>query len=35
MENKRIMPKELTKEELMSYVNSHYLTVGQLKKFMQ
>lgn len=35
MEKEKIIPKELSKEDLMSYHESHYLTVGRLKEFIK
>lgn len=34
MEKQKTMPNELSKEKLLSYVNSGYLTVGRLKEFI-
>lgn len=35
MEKQKNIPKELTKEELLSYIKSGFLTVGGIKKFIE
>jgi len=35
MEKEKIMPDELSKEKLLSYIKSGFLTVGGLKKFIE
>jgi hypothetical protein len=35
MEKEKIMPDELSKEKLLSYIKSGYLTVGRIKEFIE